>query len=111
MKATLKLYREQALRDHQVLRATKEKNIVLAQLTNPQAIENLVLNSSILKMAQDKEMQVRSTIGADLKAATDRYKEAMWTVTQGTIAKLETQYGQVLETITPLRHGRCDATA
>ena len=52
-------------------------------------------------MAQDKEVQVRSTIGADLKAATDRYKEAMWTVTQGIIAKLETQYGQVLETITP----------
>ncbi len=77
VKATLKLYREQARRDYQLLRATKEKNIILAQLTNAQAIENLVLKSRILKLAQDKEVQVRSTIGADLQAATDRYKDAM----------------------------------
>ncbi len=77
VRATLKLYREQAQRNYRLLRVTREKNIVLAQLTNAQAIENLVVNSRILKMAQDKEVQVRSTIGADLKAATDRYKEAM----------------------------------
>ena len=52
-------------------------------------------------MAQDKEVQVRSTIGADFKAATTRYQEAMWTVTQTTIHKLETQYGRVLKAITP----------
>jgi len=101
VRATLKLYREQAQRDYQMLRVAKEKSIVLAQLTNAQAIENLVLNSRILKMVQDKETQVRTTVGADLKAATDKYKDAMWTVTQNTIAKLEAQYGQVLETITP----------
>ncbi len=54
VRATLKLYREQAQRDYQMLRVTREKNIVLPQLTNAQAIENLVLNSRILKMAQDK---------------------------------------------------------
>ena len=84
-----------------MLRVAKERSIVLAQLTNAQAIKNLVLNSRILKMVQDKETQVRTTVGADLKAATDKYKDAMWTVTQNTIAKLEAQYGQVLETITP----------
>jgi hypothetical protein len=54
VRATLKLYREQAQRDYQMLRVTREKNIVLAQLTNAQAIENLVLNSRILKMVQAK---------------------------------------------------------
>jgi hypothetical protein len=83
VKTTLNLYREQARRDYQLLRSTKEKNIVLAQLTNAQAIENLVLNSRILKMAHEKEVQVRSTIGADLKQATGRYKDAMMTITQG----------------------------
>jgi hypothetical protein len=101
VKATLNLYREQARRDYQLLRATKEKSIVLARLTNAQAIENLVLNSRILKMAQEKEVQVRSTIGADLKAATDRYKDAMVTITQSTTLRLESQHGQVLQTITP----------
>jgi hypothetical protein len=52
-------------------------------------------------MAQDKETQVRSTIGADLKAATERYQQAMATITQGTIVRLELQYEQVLQTITP----------
>jgi hypothetical protein len=112
VKTTLNLYREQARRDYQLLRATKEKNIVLAQLTNAQAIENLVLNSRILKMAQEKEVQVRSTIGADLKAATDRYKDAMETITQGTIVRLESQYIRAgTPSDHPLRHGRCDATA
>jgi hypothetical protein len=44
VKRTLNLYREQATRDYQPLRSTKEKNIYLAKLTGSQAIENLVLN-------------------------------------------------------------------
>jgi hypothetical protein len=112
VKATLKLYREQARRGYQLLRATKEKNIVLAQLTNTQAIENLVLNSRILKMTQEKEIQIKSTVGTDLKQATDRYKETMMTITQGCIARLESQYEEVLQaTHHPVRHRRRDATA
>jgi hypothetical protein len=101
VKMTLNLYREQARRDYQLLRTTKEKNIVLAQLVNTQAIENLELNSRILKMAQAQEIQVRSTIGAELKLATDKYKDVMATITQGCIARLESQYGNVLQAITP----------
>ena len=52
-------------------------------------------------MAQEREMQVRSTIGADLKAATDKIKDAMATITEGTMSQLESQYGEVLQTITP----------
>jgi hypothetical protein len=95
------MYREQAKHDYQLLSATKEKNIYLAKLAGSQAIENLVLNSRILKLAQDKEIQVRSTIGADLKSATERFEQAMATITTGTIVRLEQQYGQVLQTITP----------
>ena len=101
VKSILDLYREQARRDYQLLRSTKEKNIVLAQLANKQAIENLVLNSRILKMAQEKDIQVRSTIGADLKAATDKIKDAMATITENTVGRLESQYGEVIQTITP----------
>jgi hypothetical protein len=101
VKKTLGMYRKQAKHDYQLLRTTKEKNIYLAKLTASQAIENLVLNSRILKMAENMEAQVRSTIGADLQAATERYKEAMATITQSTIVRLESQYEQVLQTITP----------
>ncbi len=62
VKKTLAMYREQAKRDYQLLSATKEKNIYLAKLTGSQAIEKLVQSSRILKMAQDKEIQVRSTV-------------------------------------------------
>ena len=98
---TLKLYRDQALHDYQLLRATKEKNILLAQLTNSQAIENLVLNSRILKLTEEKETQVKATVGRDLRLACDKYKEAMFEITKGCMAKLETQYEEVLQHITP----------
>ena len=81
VKSILNLYREQSRHDYQLLRSTKEKNIiVLAQLANKQAIENLVLNSRILKMAQEKDIQVR-----------DRIKDAMATITESTIGRLESQ--------------------
>ncbi len=56
----------------------KNKNIILAQLTNAQAIENLVLNSRILKMTEEKETQIKSTVGKDLRQACDKYKDAMF---------------------------------
>ena len=62
VKRILKLYREQATRDYRLLHSTKEKNIYLAELTGSQAIENLVLNSRILNMVQEKEIQVQSTV-------------------------------------------------
>jgi hypothetical protein len=83
------------------LRATKEKNILLAQLTNSQAIENLVLNSRILKLIEEKETQVKATVGRDLRLACDKYKEAMFEITKGCMAKLESQYEGVLHHITP----------
>ena len=52
-------------------------------------------------MAQEKDIQVRSTIGADLKAATDRIKDAMATITENTVDILGSQYEGVLQTITP----------
>ncbi len=55
VKMSLSLYREQAQRDYQLLRSTKEQNIVMTQLANTQAIENLELNSRILTMTEAQE--------------------------------------------------------
>ena len=101
VKKTLAMYRQQAKHDYQLLSATKEKNIYLAKLTGSQAIENLVLNSRILNMVQEKEIRVQSTLGADLKAATARFEQAMKDITTGTVVRLEAQYEQVLQSITP----------
>jgi hypothetical protein len=98
---TLSLYREQAQRDYQLLRTTKEQNILLAQLVNAQAIENLALNARVLTMVGAKETEIKSTAGAELKRATDRYKIAMNAITEGCIAKLEAQYEGMLQNVTP----------
>ena len=89
VKMTLSLYREQAQRDYQLLRTTKEQNILLAQLVNAQAIENLALNARVLTMVGARETEIKSTAGAELKRATDRYKIAMNAITESCIAKLE----------------------
>ena len=70
-------------------------------MTNSQAIENLVLNSRILKLTEEKETQVKATVGRDLRLACDKYKDAMFEITKGCMAKLETQYDEVLQHITP----------
>ena len=101
VRETLAMYRRQAEHDYRLLRTTREKNIYLGKLTASQAIENLLLNSRVLKMVDDMETQIKSTIGADLKAATEKYKEAMASETQNTIARLETQYEKVLQKISP----------
>ncbi len=44
-----RLYKEQATRDYQLLRSTKEQSIVLAHLANKQSLENLELNSRLLR--------------------------------------------------------------
>jgi hypothetical protein len=101
VKATIDLYKEQATRDYQLLRFTKERNIVLAHLAHKQSLENLELNSMIITLVQEKESRMESNIGADLKRATASLKISMDAITKDCIAKLETQYDQVLQQLTP----------
>jgi hypothetical protein len=72
VKTTINLYREQATRDYHLLRSTKERNIVLAHLAHKQSLENLDLNSRLLRMVQEKESRMETNIGADLKKAAHR---------------------------------------
>jgi hypothetical protein len=58
------------MRDYQLLRSTKEQNIVMAHLANKQSLKNLELNSRILRLVQEKEARIEINIGADLKRAT-----------------------------------------
>ncbi len=92
VKSTIDLYREQATRDYHLLRSTKERNIVLAHLN---------LNSRLLRMVQEKESRMETNIGADLKRATASLKISMDTITKGCVTRLEAQYDQVLQQLTP----------
>jgi hypothetical protein len=100
VKATIDLYKEQTTRD-QLLRSTKERNIVLAHLAHKQSLENLELNSRILRLVQAKESRMETNIGADLKRATASFKISMDTITKDCVARLEAQYDQVLQQLTP----------
>jgi hypothetical protein len=101
VKTTISLYKEQAMKDYQLLRSTKEPNIVLAHLANRQSLGNLELNSRILHLIQEKEARIETNVGADLKKATASLKISMQAITQDCITRLETQYGQVLQHVTP----------
>ncbi len=46
-------------------------------------------------------MRRKPNLGRDLKLACDRYKDAMYQITQGCMVKLESQYSEVLQQITP----------
>ncbi len=101
VKTTIDLYREQATRDYHLLRSTKERNIVLAHLAHKQSLENLDLNSRLLRMVQEKESRMETNIGADLKRATASLKISMDTITKDCVTRLEAQYNQVLQQLTP----------
>jgi hypothetical protein len=101
VKTIIGLYKEQAMRDYQLLRSTKEQNIVLAHLANKQSLENLELNSRILRLVKEKESGMETNIGADLKRATASLKISMEAITKDCITRLEAQYGQVLQHVTP----------
>jgi hypothetical protein len=102
VKTTIDLYREQATRDYHLLRSTKERNIVLAHLAHKQSLENLDLNSRLLRMVQEKESRMDETnIGADPKRATTSLKISMDTITKDCVTRLDAQYNQVLQQLTP----------
>jgi hypothetical protein len=101
IKTTIDLYREQATRDYHLLRSTKERNIVLAHLAHKQSLENLDLNSRLLRMIEEKESRMETNIGADLKKATANLKISMDTITKDCVTRLEAQYQQVLQQLTP----------
>jgi hypothetical protein len=102
VKTTIDLYREQATRDYHLLRSTKERNTVLAHLAHKQSLENLDRNSiSLLRMVQQKESRMETNISADLKKATASLKISMDTITEDCVTRLEAQYHQVLQQLTP----------
>jgi hypothetical protein len=101
IKTTIDLYREQATRDYHLLRSTKERNIVLAHLAHKQSLENLDLNSRLLRMIEEKESRMETNIGADLKKATASLKISMDTIIKDCVTRLEAQYQQVLQQLTP----------
>jgi hypothetical protein len=78
VKTTIDLYREQATRDYHLLRSTKERNIVPAHLAHKQSLENLDLNSRLLRMIQEKESRMETNIGAGLKKAPPASR-SLWT--------------------------------
>ncbi len=87
--------------DYQLLRSTKERNIKLAPLANKQSLENLELNSRILPLVKEKEVRMETNVGADLKRATASLKISMETTTKDCVTRLEAQYGQLLQQLTP----------
>jgi hypothetical protein len=99
--AIIDLYREQATRDYHLLRSTKERNIVLAHLAHKQSLENLDLNSRLLRMVQEKESRMEANIGAEVKRATTSLRLFMDTIAKESVARLEAQYDQVLQQLTP----------
>jgi hypothetical protein len=101
VKTTIDLYREEGTRDYHLLRSTKERNIVLAHLAHKQSLENLDLNSRLLRMVQEKESRMETIIGADLKRATASLKISMDTITKDCVTRLEAQYDRVLQQLTP----------
>jgi hypothetical protein len=101
VRTTINLYREQATRDYHLLRSTKERNIVLAHLAHKKSLENLDLNARLLQMVQEKESRMETNIGADLKKATASLKISMDTITKDCVTRLEAQYQQVLQQLTP----------
>ncbi len=70
-------------------------------MVNAQAIENLALNTRVLTMAEAQEIEIKSSAGAELNRANDRYKVAVHAITEQCIAKLEVQYEEVLQKVTP----------
>ncbi len=101
VKITVQLYKEQATRDYQLLCTSREQNIVLAHLANKQSLENLELNKRILDLHRQQEVMVETTIGKEVQKATDRINSTMESITKDCLAKLDYQYGQVLEQVTP----------
>ncbi len=101
VRVTIKLYKEQASRDYQLLCTAKEQSIVLAHLAHKQSLKNLELNKRILELHQQQETMVETTIESEVKKATDRMKTTMETITKDCLAKIDYQYGQVLEQVTP----------
>ncbi len=70
-------------------------------LAHKQSLENLELNKRILDLLRQQEIMVETTIGKEVQKATDRIKTTMETITKDCLAKIDNQYGQVLEQVTP----------
>ncbi len=79
----------------------REQNIVLAHLAHKQSLENLELNKRILDLLRQQEIMVETAIGKEVQKATDRIKTTMETITKDCLAKIDYQYGQVLEQVSP----------
>jgi hypothetical protein len=52
-------------------------------------------------MIEEKESRMETNIGADLKKATASLKISMDTITKDCVTRLEAQYQQVLQQLTP----------
>ena len=74
---------------------------MLAHLAHKQSLENLDLNSRLLRMIEEKKSRMETNIGADLKRATASLKISMDTITKDCVTRLEAQYQQVLQQLMP----------